>query len=387
MVFVDGLFAYLSAYVAALVDLAIAPLPRSVPCGARAPRRAAPASAYVRANLRRLRLLVLFPLFMLLQAVHAACLILDHLLFPGFRRVELRRPVFVLGVPRSGTTFLHRELARDDRFCAPRTWEVLFAPSLCQRHIVRAVLYLDLLIGRPVARLVNRVAAHNLEAMDDVHPVALDAPEEDYLALLPSGGCFFAYLAFPRSPAFDALSRLDRLPPRRRERLLEHYHGLLQRQLYFHGAEQILSKNAAFAGWGRFLAERYPDAHFVLCIREPAAALASQLNSLAGARAAFASFPDDLAFEAAFEEHYATWWQELARMHRDSGVEPLVVEQEWLRGHTSQVLAQIYDRLREAKREATSAGDSTATPTADAPAEAAYAELRAASIRQRGRDA
>ena len=34
------------------------------------------------------------------------CLLLDHVLFPGFRRVRVERPVFIIGHARSGTSLL-----------------------------------------------------------------------------------------------------------------------------------------------------------------------------------------------------------------------------------------------------------------------------------------
>ena len=38
---------------------------------------------------------------------------LDHVFFPAFRRQEIRRPVFIIAPPRSGTTFLQKLLARN----------------------------------------------------------------------------------------------------------------------------------------------------------------------------------------------------------------------------------------------------------------------------------
>jgi hypothetical protein len=69
-------------------------------------------------------------------------------LFPAFRRQQIRQPVFVLGVPRSGTTFLHRALAADAAFTTTRTWELLFAPSLCQRYLIRGLIAVDSSWGR-----------------------------------------------------------------------------------------------------------------------------------------------------------------------------------------------------------------------------------------------
>jgi hypothetical protein len=40
--------------------------------------------------------------------------------------VPLQRPIFVTGMPRSGSTFLHELLAEDPNLRAPRVWEVMF---------------------------------------------------------------------------------------------------------------------------------------------------------------------------------------------------------------------------------------------------------------------
>lgn len=324
IVFLDSMLSYLSAWLGAFTL---------------AGRRYAPLTW------RRGVVLLLFPLFLAAQLMHWLFLALDELLFPAYRAESLRQPVFVLGVPRSGTTHLHRELARDRAFTAPRSWEVVAAPSVCQRRLVGLASRVDAAMGWPLTRALTRVVARLSSDLDDVHPVGLLAAEEDYLALLPAAGCFFALLAFPQHRPFRNLACLDRLSPARRRRLLDHYHRLLQRQAYSHAGAQLLSKNAAFASWAPYLSERYPDALFVVCVREPAAALASQLVSVADARSLFATFPHDADIEALFAEFYGDWWPALAGFARKAPDPPLVIEQEWLRGHTDEALSLIYARL------------------------------------------
>lgn len=46
-------------------------------------------------------------------------------LFPAISREKIVRPVFITGLPRSGTTFLHALLAQDPACRAPQVWEVM----------------------------------------------------------------------------------------------------------------------------------------------------------------------------------------------------------------------------------------------------------------------
>ncbi|MGH3562828.1 MAG: hypothetical protein ACRDTN_13790, partial [Mycobacterium sp.] len=55
-----------------------------------------------------LRPLGAFLLLQARQAVSATTLGLDELVYPRYRKQALDRPVFIVGNPRSGTTFLHR---------------------------------------------------------------------------------------------------------------------------------------------------------------------------------------------------------------------------------------------------------------------------------------
>ena len=266
---------------------------------------------------RRLVFLLIMPLFLIVQLLHWVCLALDEIVFPGYRHTPVTAPVFITGIPRSGTTFLHRALAARGGFSVFATWEVLLAPSVLQRRCVHLLGRLDSLLGAPCRRLLSALFRRLGEDLDDIHPVALNAPEEDYLLLLPAASCFFLLLAFPYDSGLRQLPLPARLPAAERERLLDFYHRLLQRHLHAQPSNRtLLSKNAAFAGWPPYLLERYPDARIIVCARHPEAALASQLRALVPARAIFGTDSSGEATEVLFTALYCDFYRSVAAFLR-----------------------------------------------------------------------
>lgn len=281
--------------------------------------------AYRRLSGQRLLVMALFwPLFLLLLAGNRLCLWLDTVIFPDFKSVPVERPLFVAGIPRSGTTFLHRLLAGDQqRFTTMTLWEVVFAPSIIQRRFWLGVAALDQRLGAPLAALLHWLERKALGGLDGVHKTGLGEAEEDYLALANYLGCFLLILPFGDTRLWQ-LAYLDRdAPAAEKQRLMRHYRALVQRHLYVHGSERtFLSKNPSFTPWLHSLAETFPDARFIACMRTPLEAVPSQISSiLIGARL-FSSKPDE------------RWWREgLSSMLVHYYEQVLALEQEWSATH------------------------------------------------------
>ena len=207
---------------------------------------------------------------------------LDELLFRGYRRRPVKRPVFILGVPRSGTTALHEALARDPQFTTQRTWECLLAPSVSHRYLWRGLARLDRAAGRPLHRLAGWINRRWLAPLTDAHPLSAHAPEEDYLSLLPQLSAFILVVAFPDSQRLWRLGRGDAaLTPAEQDRLMTRYRRSIQRHLHFHATDRTyLAKNASHATLVATLQRAFPDARFIACLRDPAEVVSSQLSSL-----------------------------------------------------------------------------------------------------------
>lgn len=251
--------------------------------------------------LQRLLVLILFlPVFAAVQLVHWLGFLADEIFFRRYRDVEIREPVFVLGVPRSGTTFMHQLLAHHDTLTTFAAWECFLAPSIAERYFWRGLAALDRAAGRPFARLIGVLERRLFAWLDDVHPLRLDAPEEDYFVFLPILACFILVVPFPGADFLWRIGQFDReAMPYERHRLMRFYRRNLQKHLYFHGADKtLLSKNASFAGMAQSLVAEFPDCRLIICERDALNVIRSQFRSLAGGMHLFGIAESDDGFRS-----------------------------------------------------------------------------------------
>jgi hypothetical protein len=228
---------------------------------------------------RRRYLWVLLAWVPLVAALHAVCFALDALLFPSLRRVRVRAPVFVIGHARSGTTLIHRLLSRDaGRFSAFMLYELYF-PSLLQKKLIRAAARIDRRwLGGALARRVHAWEERRYAGMQGVHEMSLTHFEEDDIALYYSCASGFWITKLPYMGELD-FYHVDAWPPARRRRLMRFYRECIRRQLALAGGERIhLSKNPVFAGRVESLIEAFPDARFVIPLRNPYETIPSLLK-------------------------------------------------------------------------------------------------------------
>lgn len=210
----------------------------------------------------------------------------DELFYPHNRDEPIQRPVFIIGNPRSGTTFLYRLLAKDqETFTAMRLWEMLFAPSIAQRRIVHGLAALDRRLGNPVRRLIARAdqkaAAHNA-----VHGAQLLAPEEDQFLLIHAWATLAIWHFSGVLEEAQAYTHFDTLVPAKEKRriMMCHRRGV-QRHLLAHrrwdGSERhYLAKNPSASPKVRALLETFPDARFVYLVRNPLSMIPSMISCL-----------------------------------------------------------------------------------------------------------
>lgn len=205
----------------------------------------------------------------LAMALMRGALALDNVFFPAIRRVEVRKPVFIVGHPRSGTTFLQLLLTQTNEFCAFAAWEI-FLPSLVARKLLRR--FIERRIGQGQATFLPPEVGHE---------VALDQVEEDELLLIYTGNTQAVTTISPLALGdwdFAELVYADEQPEPVRRKTMEFLKGCYQRQIFATGKTQVVAKLTYSGMRLRSLLAAFPDAKIVYVVRSPLETISSHLT-------------------------------------------------------------------------------------------------------------
>jgi hypothetical protein len=228
---------------------------------------------------RRMLVLLLFLIiYPLVELLNHLCFLLDNILYPDFKEIEPQNPVFLIGVPRSGTTFLHRLLAKDsEKFTSFRTWEIFLAPSILQKKFYGLLGAIDKYFGGRLHTFILAQEDKQLAEMRKFHETGLFETEEDELLLLHIFASPFLAVIFPFPEQIEFLSRFDEnLTEADKKHIMGFYKSCVQKHLFVYGAhKQFLSKNPAFSGKVRSLAETFTNPLVIYCLRSPLETLPS----------------------------------------------------------------------------------------------------------------
>jgi hypothetical protein len=233
---------------------------------------------------RTLWVIVFCLVYPLLELLTWAGLLLDEVLFGRYRAEEIRQPVFIIGNPRSGTTFLHRLMAKDtENMLSMRTWEIYFAPSITQRKLLRALSMLD----RSLGGLVHKALCTYEQRCQDslvTHELALWEPEEDEFMLVHIWSSLVTCVFSAVMEEAEAYTHFDTaLSPTEKRRIMTFYVRCLQRHLYVHRdsarpKRHYLAKGPALSAKVGTLLEWFPDAKFVYLVRDPVDVIPSYIS-------------------------------------------------------------------------------------------------------------
>ncbi|MBN1230888.1 MAG: sulfotransferase [Anaerolineales bacterium] len=232
---------------------------------------------------RRLFFITLFYLVWPAAAlIHWACLLLDGLIFPGYKKQKIERPLFIIGNFRNGSTMLQRLLARDEEnFACMKLWEIFLAPSILERKFFNLISRIDSFFGSPLKKLALNMDSRSMGQVD-IHKISFFSPEEDENILLHIWASYYIVFLFPFPEELPDYVHFDEnVDEKEKKEVMRYYRKAVQRHLYAHPeSKHYLSKSPSFSPKVRELVKRFADANFIYLTRTPLETIPSTISWL-----------------------------------------------------------------------------------------------------------
>ena len=207
---------------------------------------------------------------------HNAALAGERRRHPEIERQQMVRPVFIVGINRTGTTYLHRLMARDERFWTLRAYEYFEPVRPEEEYATVSGTSAD---PRRAALEDFFEAARITETFAGVHSFAIDEPEEDFPLMRLA---FAAWTTLVRHHLPDYrrwLAATDLRPAYFHHRRIMQHFNWQRRQRPPRRRAQWLFKMPFHLKELEALLDAYPDALFIQTHREPSQFMGSW-NSL-----------------------------------------------------------------------------------------------------------
>lgn len=220
-----------------------------------------------------------------IRLITAVGMALDNVFYPRLRTTEIKRPIVLVGNPRTGTTFLQRFLCDEGYGAGSEVYRMLY-PSLLVQAVLRPFL--------PFLEAVSPARYHKTKA----HDTSLVSVETDDVAVLfRYFDGFFLYGFFL---AFDEVDHTDQFKPEVRDTTGRDYAWLEQvwrRSLVGHGHDTVIAKVFSLGTRLPTFLERFPDARILYMARDPLATIPSGMSLVTGVldnAFGFWKLPDDV---------------------------------------------------------------------------------------------
>lgn len=222
-------------------------------------------------SIRRLFLVIGFiVLFSFVQFFTLLLRLMDEVFYPAYRKKEIKKPVFIISNPRSGTTYLHSLFCLDeDRFTYFLLYHTFF-PSVVFYKFILLLKRIDSKLNWVMRRFFEKVERKVFKGWEDIHPMGFERSEEDE-------GIFVLQMMSPAvglfCPWFRNIEKTfvaDELPEKKKAKMMNYYESTLKRFMYAWGKEkQFLAKNVISTGRIEMLLKTFPDARIIYPMRHP----------------------------------------------------------------------------------------------------------------------
>ena len=230
-------------------------------------------------------------------------LILDDILFPEWKNIDIGDPLFIVGNARSGTTWIHRILSLDDKFTFFRTWEIIFGVSVTWRLMILYIYYIDIKLFNGIFTKMINMIEKIVIGDPKVHPIGLQLAEEDEWLMIHICKSQLMMMMFPL--AGDLLGDLvlfdKSIEEDTRCNIMNFYKDCVKRHMYVRAINNhkisnnnnisrvFVSKNPPFTMRLKTLTRVFPSAKFVCMVRDPVESIPSMVSYISLCWRTFAS--------------------------------------------------------------------------------------------------
>tara|TARA_Y100000739_G_scaffold28141_1_gene21553 strand:- start:483 stop:1565 length:1083 start_codon:yes stop_codon:yes gene_type:complete len=195
--------------------------------------------------------------------------IFDHVIFWGIRK-PLKDPIIIVGNPRSGTTFLHRFLIKENIGTGSQLWQMLY-PSVILQKCIKPFL--------PILEKISPARHHSTAA----HKTSLTSVETDDVSLLfryLDG--FFLYGFFLTFDDEDLFHWVDPNITDRSSRDFSWFESMWKRNILTNKGERYIGKLFSLSSNLPAFQKRFPDAKVLYMVRDPLNVIPSGLSLVTG---------------------------------------------------------------------------------------------------------
>jgi sulfotransferase family protein len=251
---------------------------------------------------------------------------------PDIERQRIAAPVFIIGLPRTGTTHLHGLISEDAANRAPLTWEVMYpAASRSGGEVARARSQTDVRLG-----WADRFAPEFMS----IHPIAADLPQE-CIAITAQ-----VFMSIQFHTTHDVASYQDWFENASQRLAFDFHHRFLQHLQAKSGGERWVLKAPGHLFALEGLLERYPDARIIHTHRDPLRVMASMASHATVLRRAFSDSADPRKIAADWADRWARALEKfLAVRDRASPSQFLDVNFESIESDPLGTVERVYDYL------------------------------------------
>jgi hypothetical protein len=211
---------------------------------------------------------------------------------PSVTDETIAAPVFIVGLPRTGTTLLHGLLTEDPASRVPLTWEVMYPAGYPNEPDA-----IEAVRRRTAGRLewANRLAPE----FRRIHPLAPDFAQE-CIAITAQVFMSIQFHTTHNVPSYE-----DWFEAANHGLAYDFHYRLLQHLQARRAGSRWVLKAPGHLFSLRALLERYPDAKIVQTHRDPLRVMASMASHATVLRRAFSQAADPLAIAADWAKRWA----------------------------------------------------------------------------------